>query len=106
MCRAILKKDQDLTNANVLTDNFYFISKFLSNEIQKDSSLLSNLIMLFAYYIDLHPEIIGNISMEDHFSFVERNDFTTLKGNIGEYIKDYTNVQSRKKISIKNEYLK
>lgn len=104
--RAILKKDQDLTNANVLTDNFYFISKFLSNEIQKDSSLLSNLIMLFAYYIDLPPEIIGNISMEDHFSFVERNDFTTLKGNIGEYIKDYTNVQSRKKISIKNEYLK
>lgn len=100
--RAIVKKDVNYAETGICSDNFYFIKDCLSVLIKDDRELLSQLIMLFAYYLDLTEDITKDISLEDHFTLIERSDFTTLKTNIREYI--YQNQKSNK--TIKNEVLR
>lgn len=100
--RAIVKKDVNYADTGILSDNFYFIRDYINKLVDKDKDLLSELIMLFAYYLDLPEDITKNISLEDHFTLIETSDFTTLKYNI----QDYINKNQKENKTIQNEILK
>lgn len=100
--RAIVKKDVNYADTGILSDNFYFIRDYMNKLVDKDKDLLSELIMLFAYYLDLPEDITKNISLEDHFTLIETSDFTTLKYNI----QDYINKNQKENKTIQNEILK
>lgn len=100
--RAIVKKDVNYADTGILSDNFFFIRDYMNKLVDKDKELLSELIMLFAYYLDLPEDITTNISLEDHFTLIETSDYTTLKYNIQEYI----NRNQKENKTIQQEILK
>lgn len=100
--RAIVKKDVNYADTGICSDNFYFIRDYVSKLVQKDSELLSELIMLFAYYLDLTEDVTKKISLEDHFTLLETSDYSTLKSNIQEHINE--NKKSNK--TLQNERLR
>lgn len=100
--RAIVKKDVNYADTNICTDNFYFIKDYISKLVENDKELLSDLIMLFAYYLDLTEDITKNISLEDHFTLLETSDHTTLKHNI----QDLINENKKTNKTIQNEILR
>ena len=100
--RAIVKKDVNYADTGICSENFYYIKDYISKLVEDDQELLSDLIMLFAYYLDLTEDITNNISLEDHFSLIETSDFSTLKHNIQNYINE--NLKTNQ--TIKNEILR
>ena len=100
--RAIVKKDVSYADTNICSDNFYFIKDYMNKLVSNDKELLSELIMLFAYYLDLTEDITKNISLEDHFTLIETSDYSTLKHNVSDYI--YRNQKDNK--TIQNEILR
>lgn len=84
--RAIVKKDVNYADTGICSDNFYFIKDYINKLVSTDKELLSELIMLFAYYLDLTEDVTKNISLEDHFTLIETSDYSTLKSNIQEFI--------------------
>lgn len=100
--RAIVKKDIEYADSSVERDNFFFIHKYLTNLLLNDNNLLSKVIMFFAYYLYFTPDIQDKISLEDHFSLLETNDFFTLKHDLEQTIND----MAKNKITIKNEQLR
>ena len=100
--RAIVKKDVNYADSSICSDNFYFIRDYVNKLVQTDSELLSELIMLFAYYLDLTEDITKNISLEDHFTLIETSDYSTLKCNIQEHINENKKINK----TIQNERLR
>lgn len=100
--RAIVKKDVNYAETSICTDNFFFIRDYMNKLVTEDKELLSELIMLFAFYLDLPEDISKNISLEDHFTLLETSDFSTLKSCVQEYI--YKNLKENK--TIQNEILR
>lgn len=84
--RAIVKKDVNYADTGICSDNFYFIKDYIGKLVNSDKELLSELIMLFAYYLDLTEDVTKDISLEDHFTLIETSDYSTLKYNIQDYI--------------------
>ena len=100
--RAIVKKDTNYSDSSILSDNFYFIKDYILKLVTNEKDLLSKLIMLFAYYLDLPEDVTKDISLEDHFSLIETSDFSTIKHNIQEYINENKKLNK----TINNEILK
>ena len=84
--RAIVKKDVNYADTGICNDNFYFIKDYIGKMVSNDNELLSDMIMLFAYYLDLTEDVTKNISLEDHFTLLETSDYSTIKSNIQDYI--------------------
>lgn len=100
--RAIVKKDVNYADTSICSDNFYYIRDYVNKLVQTDSELLSELIMLFAYYLDLTEDVTKKISLEDHFTLLETSDYSTLKSNIQEHI----NENKKNNKTLQNERLR
>lgn len=104
--RAIVKKDTNYADSKIESDNFYFIRDYVNQLVNNNKDMLQDMIMLFAYYLDLTEDVTKKISLEDHFTLLETADYTTLKSNIGEFNKTYIDKQRKTTSTILNETLR
>lgn len=104
--RAIILKDTKSSLSQIERDNFYIINKYLSELVLDDNNLLSKLVLLFGYYLDIPEEYLENVDIEEFFNYKERKDYSTLKSNIGEINQTIINARTKEQLTIKNEYLR
>ena len=79
------------------------INNYLKTNILKDYALVDKLILFFASYISA-PYESNNIN--DYFKFIANSDFSTLKSNLNQYIKEITDRKTQKKETLRNETLR
>lgn len=104
--RAIVKKDVNYAESNILSDNYFFIKDYVNNLVLYDNNLLSEMVMLFAYYLDFNEDIISNISLEEHFNVIEKNHYTSLKSEIINFNNQEISKNAKGGYTILNERLK
>ena len=104
--RAIILKDTTASLTQIERDNFYIINKYLSELVLEDKSLLSQLILLFGYYLDIPEEQMEKLDPEEFFSYKEKKDYSTLKSNLQEINRVIINARTKEQKTIKNEFLR
>ena len=101
----IISGEKDVPQ-KIIGYNFKIINKYLLNLLSQDEELLRKIVMLFGYYLDIPDNKYNIDNIEKFFDWNERQDLTTLKGNLGEVNEYFIDAYSRKKITIKNEVLR
>lgn len=104
--RAIILKDTDSSTTQIEKDNFFIINKYLTHLVIKDKELLSQLVMLYGYYLDIPDEELAKLSIEEYLDVKARKDYTTLKSNLNEVNSNIINARTKEKKTIKNEVLR
>lgn len=79
------------------------INNYLKTNILKDYALVDKLILFFASYISAPYE---SNDINDYFKFIANSDFSTLKSNLNQYIKEITDRKTQKKETLRNETLR
>lgn len=90
----------------IIQNNFNIINKYLLNLLVQDDELLKKTVMLFGYYLDIPDNQYNIDNIDKFFDWNERQDLTTLKGNLGEVNEYFINSYSQKKVTINNEVLR
>ena len=104
--RAIILKDTSSSLTQIERENFFIINKYLTELVSEDNALLSQLIMLFGYYLDIPEEHLEKLDDEEFFSYKERKDYSTLKSNLQEINQIIINARTKEQKTIKNEILR
>lgn len=104
--RAIILKDTTSSLTQIERENFYIINKYLSELVLEDKSLLSQLILLFGYYLDIPEEQMEKLDPEEFFNYKEKKDYSTLKSNLQEINRVIINARTKEQKTIKNEFLR
>ena len=104
--RAIILKDTDSSTSQIQRDNYHVINNYLTNMVLEDKDLLSKIVMLYGYYLDLPDEMLSSLNKEDFFDYKERKDYTTLKSNLQEVNEKIIHARTKEQRTIKNEVLR
>lgn len=101
---AILRK-KETSGKNIVDSGFLFnvINNYLKGNILEQPELVDKLILFFGSYFDAPYE--GD-DLNTFFNYISKADFSTLKGNIGEYTEEIISKRSGKKVSIAHESLR
>lgn len=100
---AILRKKND-EKLNIVEDGFLYntIRDYLLVKI-KDKKMADNLVLFFGSYFDTQYEG-GN--KREFLNSIVKSDFSTLKGNLGEYSYTYIEKNTKRKVTLNNEVVK
>lgn len=79
------------------------INNYLKTNILTNYALVDKLILFFASYISAPYE---SNDINDYFKFIANSDFSTLKSNLNQYIKEITDRKTQKKETLRNETLR
>lgn len=82
---------------------YNIINDYLKTSIFKDKVLIDKLILFFASYISAPYE---NDNINEYFKFLANGDFSTLKSNLNQYVKEITDRKTQKKETLRNETLR
>lgn len=104
--RAILLKDVDSKNTQIERENFFPILNYLTMLVSEDKELLSKLVLMFSYYLDVPEEELKNLSNDELFDYKQKKDYTTLKSNLNEINQSIINSRTKEQKTIKNELLR
>lgn len=101
---AILKKDSEMTK-RVVDDGFLYhvLMNYLKSTVLKDSGMVKKLILFFGSYFSA-PYDDDNLA--NYFKFVANTDFSTLKSDLHEYIKQIIDNRAHKITTLNNETLR
>ena len=101
---AILRK-QDNEKRQVVDGGFMFnvINNYLKGNILEQPELVDKLILFFGSYFDAPYE---GEDLNDFFNYISKSDFTTLKGNMSEYMEEIIDKRTGKCISIAHERMR
>ena len=99
---AILRKNTD-EKLKIATEGFLYktVNEYLSSKT-KDKKFYDNLLLFFGSYFE------GEFNGEDkeaYFNYLFQTDFTTLKSNLNEYKQSYIHRQTKKSITLNNEFV-
>lgn len=89
----------------IINDGFlyYTINEYLKNNALKSPEIAEKIINFFATYFDMPYE---GEDINAFFNVVSTKDFSTLKGNVGEYNKEIIDRRTKKRQSINNEIVR
>lgn len=98
-------KGNDSLPRSVADQGFMFnvIRNYLKGNILENPELVDKLILFFGSYFDAPFEGEG---LNDFFNYIKKADFSTLKGNIDEYVEEVTDKRTGRRISIAHETLR
>ena len=101
---AILRK-QDNEKRQVVDGGFMYnvINNYLKGNILEQPELVDKLILFFGSYFDAPYE---GEDLNDFFNYISKSDFTTLKGNMSEYMEEIIDKRAGKCISIAHERMR
>ena len=101
---AILRK-QDNEKRQVVDGGFMYnvINNYLKGNILEQPELVDKLILFFGSYFDAPYE---GEDLNDFFNYLSKSDFTTLKGNMSEYMEEIIDKRAGKCISIAHERMR
>ena len=101
---AILRK-QDNEKHQVVDGGFMYnvINNYLKGNILEQPELVDKLILFFGSYFDAPYE---GEDLNDFFNYISKSDFTTLKGNMSEYMEEIIDKRTGKCISIAHERMR
>lgn len=101
---AILRR-QETERKTIVDQGFMFnvINKYLKGSILENPELVDKLILFFGSYFDAPYE--GD-DLNDFFNYITKADFSTLRGNMGEYTEQIIDHRTGKCISIAHETLR
>lgn len=101
---AILRK-QDSEKRQVVDGGFMYnvINNYLKGNILEQPELVDKLILFFGSYFDAPYE---GEDLNDFFNYISKSDFTTLKGNMSEYMEEIIDKRTGKCISIAHERMR
>lgn len=102
---AILRKVEP-DRLRVISSNYGIIIRFLTEYVFDHIPLLKKLVLFFGYYLDVPDRIFEFDSLEKYYEYIERNEFSTFKGNLGDYNEEILDSRSKKKLTINNELLR
>ncbi len=102
---AIIRKESTHEKLYVAPDGLQFniINKYLRKELANNPRQLKNLILFFGYFMDAPFE---EKDFEAFFAYKQSSDFSTMKGNLGEFNQKIIDDRKKSKTSIKNERLR
>lgn len=101
---AILRR-QDEERKMIVDGGFMFniISNYLKGNILENPELVDKLILFFGSYFDAPYE--GD-DLNTFFNYIAKADFSTLRGNMGEYTEQVINQRTGKQVTIARETLR
>lgn len=101
---AILRKQQEerlnITDPSKL---YYVLQEYFKKDVLKNESTVNALVLFFSCYFD--PDNTGK-DLQTFINTVSSAGFSTLKGDIGEYVHHVMDHKTKKKVTIQNEVLR
>jgi len=91
---------------NLLYNPYQVISRILGELIYYDNELLKKVVLFLGYYFDLPDGVFEFGSLEQYHAARRRNDYESLKSELGEYISNIQESLSKKKKSLNGEFLR
>lgn len=86
--------------------SYNIILEMLEKTIYKDKQFMKNLILFMGYYFEIPEEALNFKNLEEYHMYKSSMDYSTLKSNLGDYIKTIELSRSKKKKTITGEYLR
>lgn len=101
---AILRKQQEerlnITDPSKL---YYVLQEYFKKDVLKNESTVNALVLFFSCYFD--PDNTGK-DLQTFMNTVSSAGYSTLKGDIGEYVHHVMDCKTKKKVTIQNEVLR
>lgn len=82
------------------------ISEIIEKTVYQDKQLMKNLILFMGYYFDIPAEALHFKNLEAYHMYKASLDYATLRGNLGEYIKEIEYARTKKRKTITGEYVR
>ncbi|MDO5133726.1 MAG: UvrD-helicase domain-containing protein, partial [Eubacteriales bacterium] len=82
---------------------FFVIRDYFRGNILRDERLVHSLILFFASYFDAP---LNENDLEAFFRGIAQMRYTSMKSELGEYCAEIMDVQTRKKVTIRNEIMR
>ncbi len=101
----IIKQFYDQT-PEVNFSSYRIILEMLEKTIFQDKQFMRNIILFLGYYFEIPEEAFNFKNLEDYHRYKAMQEYSTLKSNLGEYIKTIELARSKKKRTITGEYLR
>lgn len=101
----IIKQFYDQT-PEVNFSSYKIILEMLEKTIFQDKQFMKNIILFLGYYFNIPEEAFNFKNLEDYHRYKALQEYSTLKSNLGEYIKTIELARSKKKRTITGEYLR
>lgn len=86
--------------------SYKMILDMLEMTIFQDRQLMKNLVLFLGYYFNIPEEAFNFKNLEEYHKYKSLQDYSTLKGNLGEYVKTIELSRSKKRKTITGEYLR
>lgn len=94
------------TAPQISYSSYKYLSDYLERAIFDDSEALSKLILFLGYYFNLPEDIRNFKTLNDYIDFKSKQDYETLKSNLGTYNKSVSEQRTKYKKTIQGEYLR
>ncbi|MBQ3883230.1 MAG: UvrD-helicase domain-containing protein [Bacteroidales bacterium] len=100
----IIKK-QDDEKRTVVDGGFLYntVNDYLKNSILEQPDMVDKTVLLFGSYFDAPYE--GD-DLNGFFNYVSKADFSSMKGNVGEFMQEIVDRRSGRHVTITNEFLR
>ena len=100
----IIKK-QDDEKRTVVDGGFLYntVNEYLKNNILEQPDMVDKTVLLFGSYFDAPYE--GD-DLNGFFNYVSKADFSSMKGNVGEFMQEIVDRRSGRHVTITNEFLR
>ncbi len=101
---AVLRR-QESDRIGIVTEGFMYnvINNYLKKNILENPELVDKLILFFGTYFDAPYE---GSDLNDFFNYIAKADFSTLRGNISEYVDEIIDKRTGRRITIAHETLR
>lgn len=101
---AVLRR-QEPDRIGIVTEGFMYnvINNYLEKNILEYPELVDKLILFFGTYFDAPYE---GSDLNDFFNYIAKADFSTIRGNISEYVEDVIDRRTGRRITIAHETLR
>lgn len=101
---AVLRR-QEPDRIGIVTEGFMYnvINNYLKKNILEYPELVDKLILFFGTYFDAPYE---GSDLNDFFNYIAKADFSTIRGNISEYVEDVIDRRTGRRITIAHETLR
>lgn len=77
--------------------SYKIILEMLEKTIFQDKQFMKNIILFLGYYFNIPEEACNFKNLEDYHRYKALQEYSTLKGNLGEYIKTIELARSKRK---------